>query len=121
MDLVHRAKIFGPIDTLSGFDEAIASKLLLYCERKVLSETEKSELDKTILYLQSLTYHSRVDLQNRPQVSVRYFVPCSDQDSEWRGICKTLTGICQKVDAVQRTITVDEHKISFSDIIEKSN
>ena len=129
MDSVHRAKIFAPFDALAGFDEAIASKLVQYCERKELSETEKAELDKELALLHSLTHNSRVARQNRVLVSVRYFVPCVDENSEWygnsewyenndgRGRYETISGICWKVDEIFQTITVGEEKISFSDIV----
>ena len=36
------AKIFAPFDALYGFDDRIAGKEVLYCERKVLSEGAES-------------------------------------------------------------------------------
>ena len=120
MDTVHRAKIFAPFDALAGFDEAVNSKLVQYCERKRLSESEKAELDKTISSLHSLTYNSRVARQNCPQVTVKYFVPCSDIHSEWYGKggqYETLTGTCWNVDEVFRTLTVEEQDISFDDVL----
>ena len=125
MDTVHRAKIFAPFDALAGFDEAINSKLVPYEERRILSETEKEELDKTLSYLQSVTYNSRVARQNNVQVSVCCFVPCTDEHNEWYGDdgegrtggrYQTVTGICRKVDGVNRTITVGEQTISFDDL-----
>ena len=57
---------------------------------------------------------------NRVQVTVTYYEPCSDVNSESygsQGQYKTVTGICRNVDAeVTRTILVDEMRIRMEDI-----
>ena len=119
MDTVHRAKIFAPFDALAGFDAAIDSKLVLYEERRILSETEKEDLDRKLSLLRSLTYNSPAARKNKPEVTVEYFSPCTDPCSEWYGkggTYKTLSGICWKVDIILKTITVDDHVIPLKNI-----
>lgn len=45
MDHVHRAKIFAPFDALAGFDDCINSKDVLYEEKRILSGSEKDDLN----------------------------------------------------------------------------
>ena len=119
MDRVRWAKIFAPFDALDGFDEAVGAKLVQYEERRDLSECEKEELDQKLSTLQTLTYNGRVARQNKPAVKVKYFSPCTDIHSEWYGrggTYKTIIGICRKVDIINRTLSVDDHIISFDDI-----
>ena len=59
---------------------------------------------------------------NRVTVSVKYYVPCMDEENFAflrRGRYVTETGICWKVDAdVTRTMLVGETEISLDDVIE---
>ena len=123
MDTVHRAKIFAPFDALAGFNDCINSKNVLYQDKKCLSEGEKEDLDKKLALLSSLTINGRAARENRPQVSVQYFAPCSDPNSSaygHGGLYKTVTGICRKVDAIRKTITIDEEVIRIEDITDIS-
>ena len=120
MDPVHRAKIFAPFDALAGFGECIAGKEVEYSPRQDLGEGEKEELDRKLAVLQRLTRNGREARKNRPQVTIRYFSPCTDVNSEaygTGGTCKTISGICRKVDVVSRTITVDETVLQLDDVI----
>lgn len=117
MDHVHRAKIFAPFDALAGFDECIDSKKVLYEEKRMLSETEKNELNEKLSYLQSLTFNGRAARMNRPAATVTYFVPCSDEQNEWYhrgGQYKTYTGIVRKIDA--GILMIDDKAIDLEDI-----
>lgn len=122
MDHVHRAKIFAPFDALAGFDECIESKLVLYCEKRVLSEEEREKLNEALSTLHSLTYNSRVARLNRPSATVEYFVPCSDSHSEWYGVggrYETITGIVQRVDLlVEKVLVLDDQAIPLDTISE---
>ena len=121
MDHVHRAKIFAPFDALAGFDECSESQLVLYCEKRVLSEEEREKLNEALSTLHSLTYNSRVARLNQPQASVTCFIPCSDSHSEWYGIggrYETITGIVQRVDAlVEHTLILDDQSIPLDDVV----
>ena len=117
----HRAKIFAPFDALAGFGDCIASKEVLYQEKRSLSEGEKEELDRKVSILRNLTINGKEARKNRPEITVQYYVPCSDQNSSvfgTGGTYQSVTGICQKVDVVSRTITVDEKVLAIDDIAE---
>ena len=51
----RRAKLFSPFDALKGFNEAVASKEVLYEMRRQLSEGEIEELDRRLNILHALT------------------------------------------------------------------
>jgi hypothetical protein len=119
MDTVRWAKIFAPFDALDGFDEAVNSKLVLYEERRDLSECEMEQLNQVLSALRSLTYNSRVARTHRPQVSITYFSPCTDRHSEWYGrggIYRTITGTVRRVD--RDRICLTDTDIPLDDIIE---
>lgn len=124
MDHIHRAKIFAPFDALAGFDECIESKLVPYCEKRVLSEEEREKLNEALSTLHSLTYNSRVARLNRPVATVEYFVPCTDINNEWYeigGTYSTVTGVVSRVDAlVEKNIAIDDQTIPLDDVVEIS-
>ena len=121
MPCSQRAKIFAPFDALRGFDFAILMKNEVYTDRVVMSPEEREELDRRLSILHSLTCNSRMATANHVPVSVTFYAPCSDVNSEaygLRGQYKTITGICRKVDAeITGTILVDEKRIPFEDIL----
>ena len=86
----------------------------------VVSPEDQEELDRRFHILHNLTWNSRMARANRVQVTVTYYEPCSDVNSEAygsQGQYKTITGICMNVDAeVTRTILVDEMLIRMEDI-----
>ena len=117
MDHVHRAKIFAPFDALSGFDECIDSKRVLYEEKRILSETGKDELNGKLTLLHSLTCNGKAARRNKPQATVTYYVPCSDEHSEWYncgGRYMAITGTVKKVDC--SAIVIDDMMIALEDI-----
>jgi len=121
MDVGKRAKIFAPFDALRGFNFAILMKNELYEDRKVLSQEDREELDRRLNILHNLTYNGRMARKNRVQVTVTYYEPCSDVNSEFydlKGQYKTITGTCMNVDAeVTKTIRVDGMRIRLEDIL----
>ena len=121
MDAIHRAKIFAPFDALRGFSEAIASKTVLYEEKKVLTEGEREELDRKIRILHSLTANRRLAGENRVCVTITRYVPCSDIQNDAygrQGRYEPVTGIVQKVDLVNRKILLDSEAVKAEDILE---
>lgn len=112
MDVGKRAKFFAPFDALRGFNFAIMCKNELYVDRLVLSPEDREELDRRLRILRGLTYSGRMARANRVQVTVTYYEPCSDVDSEAYGLqgqYKTVTGICLNVDPeVTKTILVGD-------------
>ncbi|MDO4990059.1 MAG: hypothetical protein Q4E45_06090 [Eubacteriales bacterium] len=118
MQLGQRAKIFSPFSALRGFEEAIDSKLERYVGKVELNEEEQERINRTLL---ELVERSR-DRRQRVVVTVRWYVPCSDENHEAYGLYgqyRTLTGTLRKIDPIlQRAIRVDETVIAFSDISE---
>ena len=117
MDHVHRAKIFAPFDALAGFDECINSKRVLYEEKRILSGSEKDELNEKLTLLHSLTCNGKAARKNRPQVTVTCFVPCSDEHNDWYnrgGQYIAITGTVKKVDC--SAILSDDMMIALEDI-----
>ena len=121
MDLEKRAKIFSPFDALKGFNEAIASKDILYEDRRVLSDADIRHLNHAIGILYNLTKTRQLAMENHVAVSVTYFAPCKDSDNEAflvRGRYQTLSGILQKVDPFHaKNIIIDGIEVRMSDIL----
>lgn len=120
MDPGHRAKIFAPFAALSGFEDCIGSKEVLYTNRRQLSEEEQSALSRKLDYLHSLTRNGKTARMNRPFANVTYFKPCSDIYNEAYGNGGqyiNIEGIVTQVDPVlSKSITIDDAKIAFEDI-----
>ena len=121
MNVGHRAKIFAPFDALKGFSDAVSSKDILYEDRKDLAQEDREEIDRRLHILHNLTWNGRIARTNQVQISVTYYVPCTDENSEaygYRGQYQTITGICWKVDPeVGRTILVDKATIEIEDVL----
>lgn len=121
MDLEKRAKIFSPFDALKGFNESIASKDILYEDRRVLSDEDIRHLNHAIGILYNLTKTRQLAMENHVAVSVTYFAPCKDSDNEAfmvRGRYQTLSGILQKVDPFHaKNIIIDGIEVRMSDIL----
>ena len=121
MDVGKRAKIFAPFDALKGFNEAVAAKDVLYEDKRELNEEDLAELNRRLRILRGLTSNSRMAGENCVKVTVTYYVPCSDRDSESygrRGQYEQMTGICRKVDAeVTKSILIDDRRIPFAQIL----
>ena len=121
MDLEKRAKIFSPFDALKGFNEAIASKDILYEDRRVLSDEDIRHLNHAIGILYNLTKTRQLAMENHVAVSVTYFAPCKDSDNVAfmvRGRYQTLSGILQKVDPFHaKNIIIDGIEVRLSDIL----
>ena len=99
MDRHRRAKIFAPFDALDGYSESIDSKNIEYIERIDLEEDDRQELNRRIKILHMLTYNGSMARANRVQVSVHYYVPCTDENNfayQLRGRYETISGICCK-------------------------
>ena len=118
MDPGRRAKIFAPFDALTGFDDAVASKEVLYEFRRELSDEEKEELDRRLGILHHLTRNGRIARVNAVPVEITFYVPCPDRDSfsyGFRGRHITVSGICRKV--CSRSVLVDAITVPLQDIV----
>ena len=101
MERGKRAKIFAPFDALDGYSDAVKSKDIEYMARAELADEDREELARRMEILHGLTYNGRMARRNRIMVTVTYYVPCEDEHSfsyGIRGLYKTMTGICWKVD-----------------------
>ena len=121
MDLGKRAKIFAPFDALRGFSAAVIAKNEIYEYRRELSDEERDELNRTLTLLRQRTAGGRAARETRIPVAVTYFVPCADSNHEAcgsRGQYQTVSGIFRGADPVRsRTLTIDEQRIAFEDIL----
>ena len=127
MDPGHRAKIFSPFAALKGFSEIIASKEIQYEPKKELDEEQMDELNRRLVILHNLTWNSRMARKNRPMVRVRYFCPCTDENSFFlynsdnplaAGRYEEIAGMCRRVDAeVRRIIQIEDQEIALEEII----
>ena len=121
MDRGKRAKIFSPYDALKGFSDAVAAKDILYISKPELTDEEKTEINKKLVILSSLTCNSRMARKNHIAVTVEYFSPCTDRNNSAYGVKGqrvSLKGICRRVDStLNRSITVDQATVRFDDIL----
>ena len=121
IDLSRRAKIFSPFDALKGFNEAIASKDVLYEKRKELTEEDIRVLNVKLNILSQLTGNSKEARTNNVHASITYFVPCSDIDNaayKVMGKYETVEGTVMNVDSeIYRIIKLNSIQIPIDDII----
>ena len=120
------AKIFSPFDALKGFSEAVSSKEVQYVSRIELDADAEAELSRRLEVLHNLTWNGRMARANRVIASVKYFVPCRDENNFAFGNAgqyETVTGMVLKVDTeVWKGITIQTEEakkvIGFDDILE---
>lgn len=120
------AKIFSPFDALKGFSEAVSSKEVQYVSRVELDADAEAELSRKLEVLHNLTWNGRMARANRVIVSVKFFVPCRDENNFAFGNAgqyETVTGMVLKVDTeVGNEITIQTETakkvIGFDDILE---
>jgi len=107
MSMIDRAAQFSPFAALTGYDAAIKETGRLTDRRIELSEDERIVLDRK---QQILLDH----INDRPEVSVTYFVPDERKDG---GAYVTVTGQVKKVDEFERLlILTDGSKIPLDEI-----
>ncbi len=119
MTRVHRAKIFAPFAALSGFDEHIQSKEVLYEPKRERDQSDVLRLSIILDWLHEKTKTRRIARENRLAVSVEYFSVCSDPHNAAfgkMGTYRTVEGIVSKVDMAVGTITVNDQTIPIDDI-----
>ena len=119
MTRLHRAKIFAPFAALSGFDEHIQSKEVLYEPKRERDQSDVLRLSMILDCLHEKTKTRRIARENRVAVSVEYFSVCTDPLNAAfgkMGTYNTVTGIVTKVDMTERTVIVDDRTIPIDDI-----
>lgn len=98
MSLRDRAAQFSPFAALSGHEEQIDETARLTEGRIELSEEARAELDRTQQWLLD-------HLEQRPVVSVTYFVPDSRKSG---GAYATITGTVKGVDPWERCLRLTD-------------
>ena len=119
MTRLHRAKIFAPFAALSGFDEHIQSKEVLYEPKRERDQSDVLRLSMILDCLHEKTKTRRIARENRVAVSVEYFSVCTDPLNAAfgkMGTYRTVEGIVSKVDMVQGIIIVNDQTIPIDDI-----
>ncbi len=120
MDAGKRAKIFAPFDALRGFSGKLAAKDVPYVDRRDVLDSERDALDAKLRALAELTVNGRAARKNAVEVTVTWFEPCADAESEWfglKGLYRTVTGVCLRADAAEGKLDVDGTRIAFGDIL----
>ena len=116
MDIGKRAKIFAPFAALCGFEEEIASKNILYVDKKILDEAELAGIDRKLVRLKEMTSGRN---KKKVTASVEYYLPCSDPHNDafsCQGTYETITGIVTGVDPLKQILMISNCAIPFSDI-----
>lgn len=119
MTRVHRAKIFAPFAALTGFDEHIHSKEVLYEPRRERDQCDVRRLGVILDWLHEKTITRRMVRENRVSVSVEFFSICTDPHNAAfgeMGTYSTVEGVVTKVDMIERTIIVNGQTIPTDDI-----
>ena len=120
MDTEHRAKIFSPFDALKGFKEEIAAKNIRYRDRRELTKEECTELNRRLHILKELTGNRSSAQKICAAVTVIFYSPCTDENSEAfgnGGSYQKISGICRCVDEICGVLLVDTCRIPFEDIL----
>ena len=119
MPILNRAKIFAPFAALRGFEEAVAAKEIPYVPKRILDADEEYELNRRLKILYDRCRNGRLARENATVVSVEYFVPCQDKNSDAygnKGLYHTITGIVCKLDVSQQYIIIGEERVYFRDV-----
>lgn len=112
MAVSDRAKIFSPFAALRGHDEAIAAQRVRRVDKLILSDEDQALINEI---LQTLDVHDAV--------SVTHFVADPGPDGSGgyaQGKYMVTTGTLEKIDAVYKTVKVNDEEIRFDDILEVS-
>ena len=108
MSMLDRAAQFSPFAALVGYDDAVAETARLTDSRAVLTEDEMFELNANLNRLLD-------SLDERPQVSVTYFVP-DEKKSGGKYVEKQ--GVVRIYDSYsQELVFTDKFRIDIQDII----
>ena len=110
MPVSRWAKIFAPFDALSGFDEALSAKEVVYTVRQVLDAEAETELNRRLEILSRLAVNGRLARRSRALVEVTAFVPCADPNHAafGRGFYDTIEGFENRSQEECRALGVND-------------
>ena len=114
MSSEKRAKIFAPFAALSGYDDALAEKEVIYDIKRVLTDDEYCDLDCKIATIYEKGSNSILARENGVEVRILYFEPLADDELQGRYI--EVSGLVTKVRPDKETITILDKEISLRSI-----
>ena len=111
MSMHDRAAQFAPFSALTGYEESIVEAGRLTEERRELSETEQTELNRRINFLAK-------SLKSNPEADIIYFVP---DERKSGGEYQSVTGMIKTISLPERIITLNSGQaIRLDDILDIS-
>ena len=114
MSSEKRAKIFAPFAALSGYDDALAEKEVIYDIKRVLTDDEYFDLDCKIATIYEKCSNSILARENGVEVRILYFEPLADDELQGRYL--EVIGLVTKVRPDKGTITILDKEISLRSI-----
>ena len=114
MSSEKRAKIFAPFAALSGYDDALAEKEVIYDIKRVLTDDEYFDLDCKIATIYEKCSNSILARESGVEVRILYFEPLADDELQGRYI--EVSGLVTKVRPDKETITILDKEISLRSI-----
>ena len=109
-----RAKIFAPFAALSGYDDALAEKEVIYYIKRVLTDDEYFDLDCKIATIYEKCSNSILARENGVEVRILYFEPLADDELHGRYL--EVIGLVTKVSPDKGTITILDKEIPLRSI-----
>ncbi|WP_456078856.1 hypothetical protein [Mogibacterium diversum] len=109
-----RAKIFAPFAALSGYDDALAEKEVIYDIKRVLTDDEYFDLDCKIATIYEKCSNSILARENGVEVRILYFEQLADDELHGRYL--EVIGLVTKVRPDKGTITILDKEISLRSI-----
>lgn len=114
MSSEKRAKIFAPFAALSGYDDALAEKEVIYDIKRVLTDDEYFDLDCKIATIYEKCSNSILARENGVEVRILYFEPLADDELHGRYL--EVIGLVTNVRPDKGTITILDKEISLRSI-----
>ena len=114
MSSEKRAKIFAPFAALSGYDDALAEKEVIYDIKRVLTDDEYFDLDCKIATIYEKCSNSILARENGVEVRILYFEPLADDELHGRYL--EVIGLVTKVRPDKGTITILDKEIPLRSI-----
>ena len=111
-----RAKIFAPFAALSGYDEALADKEIIYENKRALTDDEYFDLDCKIAAIYENCSNSILARENGVEVRILYFEPLADDELHGRYL--EVSGLVTKIRLDKETITILDKEIPLRSIYE---
>lgn len=114
MSSEKRAKIFAPFAALSGYEDSLADKEVIYDIRRVLTDDECFDLDCKIAAIYEKCRNSILARENSVKVRILYFEPLAGE--ELRGRYKEVSGMVTKASLDTEIISVLDQEIALKSI-----